>query len=216
MASTWTAYGLLLLATVQLTNADGTGLIGLGKTMYSPTCAFACRNVIAACPLRCTPKEKGAKTPPECYTTDQAFMRTLALCINMYCSEYDHPSMGKIENYWESHLASGTVAKFEWKPAVTYGEALSLAKTDEKNGVGRNKTMSSGGEHMPRLVLRHGGSPGSEDEEVGMEPTNSSLPTIKSSTPLNATSLVVKKDFLKNYNGLKGFETNETGHTRYT
>lgn len=187
--------------------------------MYNPTCAFACRGVIANSPLLCTPKEKGAKTPPECYTTDQAFMRTLALCINMYCSEYDYPSMGKIEDYWESHLTPGAVARFEWKPAMTYGEALSLARIDEKNGVGHNTTNSTGGAHgghMRRLVLRHGGSHGSEDETVGMEHTNSSLPVIKSRTPLNVTSVVARKDFMKNYNGLKGFESNETGHARYT
>ncbi|TWU76323.1 hypothetical protein ED733_005895 [Metarhizium rileyi] len=216
MTSKRIAYGLILLA--KLAAADGTGMVGLGKTMYDPPCAFGCRSVISSCPLLCSPKEKGAKTPPECYTTDQAFMRTLALCISTYCSQSDHPSLGKIEDYWESHLTSSTVAIFEPKPAMSYSEALRLAKIDEENGAGHNGTASAAGSshsHRRQLLRRHG-SHGSEDEHDEPEYANSSLPIIKPRAPLNVTSMVRMKDWTKSYNGAKGFDINEAGHAKYT
>ncbi|KFG87192.1 hypothetical protein MANI_113140 [Metarhizium anisopliae] len=217
MASKWIACGLVLQA--GLAAADGTGMVGLGKTMYNPPCAFACRASISSCPLLCTPKGEDAETPPECFTTDQAFMRTLALCISMYCGQSDHPSLAKIEDYWESHLASSTVAKFEWKPAMSYGEALRLAKIDEQNAVGRNQISAGGGDHhghKRQLLPRHGGSHGSEDDHDEMDHVDSPLPVIKPRAPLNVTSVVAQKDWTKSYNGAKGFEINEAGHAKYT
>src|SRR5690606_37382320 len=106
-------YGLLLALCASSVQADGIGLIGWGKTMYNPTCTFACRNVVRKQQLECTPVESTENhgtshnpvvTPPECFVKDPAFLKTMALCIDTYCPLSDDPSKDVIEDYWASHL----------------------------------------------------------------------------------------------------------------
>ncbi|KAK6534914.1 hypothetical protein TWF281_006214 [Arthrobotrys megalospora] len=198
--------------------ADGYGLIGWGKTMYDPPCAFACRGVISKCTLLCTPTggavnhgshHNPVSTPPECFTTDPAFMRTMALCINTYCPTNDAPALSKIEDYWYSHLGTGTVGNYKYVPIVSYTEALLAAKEDEHNGVQfPNSTSTSGGEHAGHNMLRA--------RVRRHQEGSSTLPTIKAKQPLNVTSLISASDWQLQYNGMVTFETNEKGHSTYT
>ncbi len=217
MASTWLTGGLLLAILPQVFG-DGIGMIGYGKTMYQPPCAFACRSVIAGCPLTCTPPPtddgEHGMTPPECYAGDQSFLRTMAYCIDKYCPGNGNPPLSVIEDYWAGHLATGSTASYEYKLAATYQEALEAAKKDE-HANGSNTTSSSNEHHGHKrlvLVVRHGAGP-MEDTEPDTTNHNTSLPIIKSGMPLNATSFIREKDWQKNYNGLSAFEINETGHT---
>jgi len=198
--------------------ADGTGLIGWGKTMYDPPCAFACRAVIKACRLLCTPAPGGKNygtahspivTPPECFTTDNAFLRTMALCIDTYCPANGAPPMSKIDDYWASHLAVTTVGNYQWKPSFTFNEALEAARIDEE--VSLEKTN-----HSTISRRQHSHTP-SDGGQSSPQPTyTSSLPVIKAKAPLNVTSFVSEKDWRKQYNGLTSFEINENGHSTYT
>ncbi|KAF5011799.1 hypothetical protein FDECE_2089 [Fusarium decemcellulare] len=217
----------LCLLQAGLALADGVGLIGYGKTMYNPACAFACRGVIKSCPLACTPKEGGeshgmghsmSTTPQECYTSDPAFLKTMALCIDAYCPGSDAPELMLLEDYWRGHLATGTVGTMEWKPVMSYQEALSGARKDEdaaekKTG---NSTSSSGhSDHTARKIkARHGGHT-EEAESVSVE-LDTALPIAAASEPLNVTSFVLKTDWQKQYNGMTSFEINEKGHSTYT
>ncbi|UNI16078.1 hypothetical protein JDV02_002551 [Purpureocillium takamizusanense] len=233
MGATWLLPALLIAGAPSYVLGDGVGMIGFGKTMYQPPCTFACRGVIAKCQLRCTPPpppaghgssaggggHSASMTPPECYASDLAFMQTLALCIDRYCPQSDGPTLGDIEGYWGTHLATGTIATDKFPPAVSYQEALRAALMDERNATGAsNETQSSSGGHAHRrrsiIVPRHGGH--DDMDEVGTTPTNSSLPIIKSGAPLNVTSFIRKGDWQKQYNGFKSFEINETGHTKST
>ncbi|KAJ3524446.1 hypothetical protein NM208_g12058 [Fusarium decemcellulare] len=213
---------------VSLTLADGVGLIGYGKTMYYPACAFACRGVIKSCPLACTPKEGGeshgmghstSTTPQECYTSDPAFLKTMALCIDTYCPESDAPELMLLEDYWRGHLATGTVGTMEWKPVMSYQEALSWAREDEDGAEKKtgNSTNSSGhsGHTSKKIKARHGGHTEEAEESVSAEP-DTALPIVVASEPLNVTSFVLQADWQKQYNGMTSFEINEKGHSTYT
>lgn len=219
--------GWLVLAASPVVLGDGIGLIGFGKTMYNPPCAFACRSVIARSPLLCTPQHDAsqvsghhapAKTPKSCFISDPSFMQTLALCIDTYCPNSDAPRVGQIEDYWGSHLATGSIGNYSWIPATTYQEALARAKHDEKhNGTSSNGTVGhqDHAAHSKRVIIvRHGGHAMEEHHEPVT--VNTTLPIAKSGAPLNVTSFIHPSDWQSNYNGLKSFELNEAGHARYT
>ncbi|OBR13251.1 Ferric reductase transmembrane component 4 [Colletotrichum higginsianum IMI 349063] len=208
--------------------ADGRGLIGWGKTMYHPPCAFACRGVIKGCPLLCTPTHGGSvhgsghsttTTPPECYTSDDAFLRTMALCLDTYCPLSDNAPRSLLEDYWAAHLATGTVGDYQWKPVVSYSEALVAARADEarvSEGHGTNATDTNAHSGHGKVKARHDHGGGSDDSGTGTLGTHSALPTIKAKQPLNVTSFIVEADWQKQYNGMTSFEINETGHATYT
>ncbi|KAK0741483.1 ferric reductase like transmembrane component-domain-containing protein [Schizothecium vesticola] len=212
----------LLQATSVL--GDGTGFIGAGKTLYHPTCSFACRQVVRGCPLLCTPTDSGGEnhgtahnpstTPPECYLKDDAFLRTVALCIDNYCTLSDNPPLGLIEDYWASHLGTGTLGNYKYTPAVSYQDALAAARADEArtptNSTTTTEDHSAHGTNHRRLKARH-----FMDHDHGPH-VNSSLPIIKAKAPLNVTSFITPSDWQMQYNGLYDFETNENGHTTNT
>ncbi|GKT73908.1 ferric-chelate reductase [Colletotrichum tofieldiae] len=208
--------------------ADGRGLIGWGKTMYHPPCAFACRGVIKGCPLLCTPTHGGqihgsghstTTTPPECYTSDTAFLRTMALCLDTYCPLSDDAPRSLLEDYWAAHLATGTVGDYQWKPTISFAEALVAARADEaraSNGNGTNTTDTNTHGGHRKIKARHDHGGGSDDSATGTLGTHSALPTIKAKKPLNVTSFIAETDWQKQYNGMTSFEINEVGHATYT
>ncbi|KAF7557228.1 hypothetical protein G7Z17_g761 [Cylindrodendrum hubeiense] len=219
---------LFLVWNANLALADGQGLIGLGKHMYKPACAFACRGVIRSCPLSCTPEEGGdvhgmghstSTTPPECYTSDPSFLRTMALCIDTYCPASDAPSLSSLEDYWATHLATGSVGSPEWKPVISYTEALIAAREDESiaEKEAQNSTDSSTHEYKSRheIKARHGGHVEETTDDTTTQ-ADSPLPIIISAEPLNVTSFVLASDWQIQYNGMTSFEINENGHTIYT
>ncbi|KAK4121973.1 hypothetical protein N657DRAFT_647490 [Parathielavia appendiculata] len=205
--------------------ADGVGFIGYGKTLYHPTCAFACRNVIKGCKLACTPAQNTANhgtahspvtTPPDCFVKDAAFLRTMAICIDTYCPLSDNPSLDLIQDYWASHLGTGTIGNYQWVPAVSYPDALAAAREDENWLLTAPSNSTTGeGDHGHD---GHGAKKLKNREfmtESGPNVT-SPLPIIKAGQPLNATSFIAPKDWQKQYNGMLDFEINENGHSTYT
>ncbi|TLD23721.1 hypothetical protein PspLS_06922 [Pyricularia sp. CBS 133598] len=225
----------VLLALLPTTLADGIGLIGWGKHMYQPACAFACRNIVRACPLLCTPKPGGTNygtvhspnwTPPECFTTDEAFMTTMALCIDNYCPISDRPSLEIIEDYWASHLAVTTVGNYQWVPSMSLAEAVNSARWEEKamrDAMEKNSTGHAGGSsngggshsgHSRLKARQHHGGPSESGNST--QRFTSPLPTIKARAPLNVTSFILWEDWQRAYNGATLFETNEVGHSNAT
>lgn len=126
--------GAALFAGTALT--DGIGILGAGKWLYKPVCAHSCRYLLRNSELLCTAEDSGgahhghssSSTDPVCFLHDSAFLRTLALCINDFCDE----SISTIEEYWEGHLATGSIGDWseEMRPVMSYQEALRLAKED--------------------------------------------------------------------------------------
>jgi hypothetical protein len=206
---------------------DGTGLIGYGKTLYNPTCAFACRGVVKGCRLLCTPAQSTANhgtahspttTPPDCFVQDTAFLRTMALCLDTYCAISTNPALSLIEDYWASHLGTGTLGDYSWVPAMSYRDALAAAREDERqlaNSTGGNDQSQDSGDHSSHAKLRRRQEVVNGFMSAAGPNITSPLPIIKASTPLNVTSFVAPKDWQKQYNGMLDFETNETGHSTY-
>jgi hypothetical protein len=128
----------------------------------------------------------------------------MALCIDTYCPISDNPPLSLIEDYWASHLGTGTLGDYKWVPATSYQDALAAAREDERNHPGN----FTGDDHS-----EHGGDNGFMSA-TGPN-VSSPLPIIKASTPLNVTSFIAPKDWQKQYNGMLDFETNEKGHSTY-
>ncbi|VUC30102.1 unnamed protein product [Clonostachys rosea] len=132
----------LFVIHLPLVSADGVGILGAGKWLYKPTCAHTCRYMIRNNPLLCQ-TDDGSTThqshhtsstkDPLCWLIDDAFLRTVALCIDDYCSREDVPH-STIEKWWEGHLVTGTIGDWskEMEPAMSYQQALELAQDDVK------------------------------------------------------------------------------------
>jgi hypothetical protein len=191
-----------------LAYADGTGLIGFGKTLYNPTCTFACRSVIRKQTLSCTPSSSTenhgtahnpVSTPPKCFVQDRAFLKTMALCIDVYCSLSDRPKVDLIEDYWASHLGTGTLGDYQYVPVLSYQEALGAARLDEDAARASNATRSTTASVPKGLVPHKVSSP--------------LAVTTGGSGALNATRLVGPVQWQLQYNYLSDFEINEKGHS---
>ncbi|KAH7401163.1 ferric reductase like transmembrane component-domain-containing protein [Phaeosphaeria sp. MPI-PUGE-AT-0046c] len=105
------------------------GLIGYGITMYDPGCAAACRDTVSSWMLDCGDAGNGGashhgemhhETPsPLCYATNDPFLQTLALCMNMHC---EGETISKLENWWEKYLVGRQPGQPQ--PKVSYQQAL--------------------------------------------------------------------------------------------
>ncbi|KAJ8112844.1 hypothetical protein OPT61_g4885 [Boeremia exigua] len=191
----------------QSVNADGTGLIGYSKTLYNPTCSFACRNVIRKQTLACTPIDSSTNhgtahnpisTPAKCFVQDQTFLKTMALCIDVYCSLSDKPSKSLLKDYWASHLGTGTLGNYQYVPVMSYDEALSAAREDEEKA--RTNPANATTAKVP----------------AGLKPYQVSSPlalTTGGTGALNATRLVAPIQWQLQWNYMSDFEINEKGHS---
>lgn len=86
--------------------------IGLGIDMYNPSCAYACRSVIASAMLDCPtePDHSGhdmmkrhghdMTVTPACRSTSVPFLTTLAYCIHERCFPDPNPKRERLERYW--------------------------------------------------------------------------------------------------------------------
>ncbi|KAI9148163.1 Ferric/cupric reductase transmembrane component B [Paramyrothecium foliicola] len=201
------------------------------SNMLTARHCFACRNVIRKQQLSCTPSSGGenhgtahnpVSTPPDCFVSDPPFLKTMALCIDTYCPLSGDPSMDLIEDYWSSHLGTGTLGNYEYVPVMTYHEALAAAKSDETQAAGSGNSTNPeepSHDHMRARVMRtrrhnHGGS-----TETGIKPFNVSSPlpvAAGGSAGLNVTSFVAPEAWQMQYNYMSDFEINETGHSTMT
>jgi hypothetical protein len=207
---------------------DGTGLIGWGKTLYNPTCSFACRNVIRKQQLSCTPVDSSenhgtahnpVSTPATCFVKDPAFLKTMALCIDTYCPLAGNPPLGLIEDYWISHLGTGTLGNYKYVPTMSYHDALAAARKEELEAShGMNSTAGNSTSHGHRLKARqHDHGTQEEAKKISTFDVSSPLPTAAGgSAVLNVTSFIDPEDWQLQYNYMYDFETNEAGHSTMT
>jgi len=208
---------------------DGIGLIGWGKTLYNPTCCFACRGVISKQQLSCTPVDttenhgtshNPVSTPPSCFVQDPAFLKTMALCIDTYCPLTGNPSMSLIEDYWASHLGTGTLGNYKYVPVMSYHDALSEARADESDAtLNTNSTEASNAtthNTMDMRILKARRHVSVIERESGLITFDVSSPLPMAAgarKPLNVTSFVDPEDWQMQYNYLSNFEMNESGHS---
>ncbi|CAL8577141.1 hypothetical protein XPA_002986 [Xanthoria parietina] len=135
------------------TGRDGHGLIGYGISMYNPLCAYTCRDVLSTSMLACSehtdmhmPMLKkremhmDIETSPECYASDDSFLRTLAYCMSTHCSDV---AMWSLEKYWNLNVAGRQPS--QPIPKTTYQQTLANIATEPSDqlvlGEDLNHTM---------------------------------------------------------------------------
>ena len=163
MATTTLTKLLLSLTFITLVSADGTGILGAGKWLYKPVCAHTCRYILATNPILCETSEQDVADhyhhdshssmrllrrqhhmvpdDPACFLFDDAFLRSVALCIDDHCyTEYarEEVTLSSIERWWSGHLATGSIGDWSehMQPIMSYQEALRLAKQDQSETKG--------------------------------------------------------------------------------
>ncbi|KAH7348412.1 ferric reductase like transmembrane component-domain-containing protein [Rhexocercosporidium sp. MPI-PUGE-AT-0058] len=222
---------LLFVLQAQGVNGDGIGLIGWGKTLYNPTCTFACRYAIRSQSLACTPTESSetfgtahhsVKTPPSCYVADLVFLKTVALCIDTYCPLAGNPPLSLVKSYWAGHLATGTLGTPKYIPALSYEDALGAARADEVHAAsGMNlttgNTTNDEHSHMKIKIRQHDSHGAAASSGMKTFDVSSPLPTtIGGKVMLNVTSFVDPEVWQMGYNYMLDFEINEAGHSTTT
>ncbi|KAK5059984.1 hypothetical protein LTR84_009867 [Exophiala bonariae] len=118
---------LLLRGSLLLTAASA-AFVGLGTTAYKPYCCTACRASLAAATLACTPHHHGgahshgATTPPDCYASDEAFLTSLAYCLNVTCTDQEQLPIWELEKWWAQKVTENPTVP----PTLLYTQALGL------------------------------------------------------------------------------------------
>ncbi|KAM7218016.1 ferric reductase-like transmembrane component [Rhypophila decipiens] len=110
-------------------------IIGYGFLPYDPLCAQSCwRSFASGYQLSCTPTSHShgghgghgsAKTPPECFAQDDAYLTSVAWCFSQKCGEDDAP-ISKLEKFWEDWITGGNKVAPKWP----YSVALENARRD--------------------------------------------------------------------------------------
>ncbi|KAI4244238.1 MAG: hypothetical protein L6R42_010506, partial [Xanthoria sp. 1 TBL-2021] len=134
---------ILLVSSHVSTGRDGHGLIGYGITMYNPLCAYTCRDVLSTSMLRCSEHtdmhmhggmlkkremDMGVETSPECYASDNSFLRTLAYCMSTHCQDV---AIWDLEKYWNLNVAGRQPN--QPVPRATYQQTLAKIATEPKD-----------------------------------------------------------------------------------
>jgi hypothetical protein len=120
--------GLAILPSVL---GEGSGVIGMGITMYKPNCAFACRGVIEMAMIDCDESHDhddmdmdmggmamvrrhgdDMEITPECRAMSKPFLSTLAYCLSTNCPS-DTPDW-VLEKYWETQATGDPEVKAMW------------------------------------------------------------------------------------------------------
>ncbi len=137
-------FGLLLAPVVAHISEGrrGYGVIGYGISMYDPPCAYACRDTVTAWMLDCEDGTgaggghhhdggdmEGMESPsPECYTSNDPFLQTLAWCISTHCEGI---SMSRLEEFWDLNVAGRM--EVQPLPKYSYQKALQLVTEPPTN-----------------------------------------------------------------------------------
>lgn len=100
------------------------GVLGYGIDALNPACAFACRESISGATLNCSelvsdPSADEVSTSTKCYATDDAFLQTLAWCMQFYCKDV---SKWQLEKFWKENVAGSY--QIQPEPKYSYEQAL--------------------------------------------------------------------------------------------
>lgn len=73
----------------------------------------------------------------------------MALCLNEHCAKDDVP-LSTLQEYWEGHLATGTLSDTSLVPVMPYQSALADAQEEEQD---RTLTYLIQGEELNQTML---------------------------------------------------------------
>lgn len=116
--------------------------------MYDPGCAAACRDTVSSWMLDCGDAGNvGAshhgdmhhETPsPLCYATNDPFLQTLALCMDMHCKG---ETISKLESWWEKYLVGRQ--RGQPQPKISYQQALAAIKERPTTIIGDEDVLNA-------------------------------------------------------------------------
>ncbi|KAI2469991.1 hypothetical protein F4781DRAFT_421647 [Annulohypoxylon bovei var. microspora] len=101
--------------------------------MYNPACAYACEDVISGYQLNCSvvkSSKSGLKvtTSSDCYASDDNYLRSMAYCIKVHCSDV---SRSELENYWDYFL----IGRHPNQPTPKEPYSVALLHADPPPGI---------------------------------------------------------------------------------
>ncbi|KAE9978934.1 hypothetical protein EG327_007195 [Venturia inaequalis] len=128
----WKKLMITLGAIVSVGRAKDTGLIGYGINRWQPRCAFSCQNALTSSPLACTIFGPGPVTTRICYASDEAYLGSLAWCIQSRC---DDLPLWQDEEWWT------TMATGDPKMRTTWSFSQALPETEPNITMVRMKPL---------------------------------------------------------------------------
>ncbi|KAF2841706.1 ferric reductase transmembrane component 4 [Patellaria atrata CBS 101060] len=117
-----------------LSSSAAGAFTGMGGPLQEPACAYACRNILSGAPLSCTPPMDHSHghghsmppvTSPACRAGDDAYLTSLAYCINTKCPQ-DIP-IWQFERFWSEPQTTGDAAvpaKWDYRTALDHVKGL--------------------------------------------------------------------------------------------
>jgi hypothetical protein len=123
------------------------GLVGYGIHIYGPACAFACRGVLEPYRLNCSTSHDNStefQTSPECLASNDAFLISLAFCIDARCTR-EHK--WTIDKFWEVDAIGDKVN--QPSPKYSFQTALGITAAQPQPAVILEETKSL---DIPSLV----------------------------------------------------------------
>ena len=132
---------ITLIASIPCASA---ALIGFGKTIYSPSCAYACQAVIDNAKIPCPEataavqlgshyklnsdyRHQSKEIIPACRANSSDFLTTLAFCIHAACAHRDI-EIWRLEEYWAEEATGNCDVKPQW----TFGQSFENATASNK------------------------------------------------------------------------------------
>ncbi|KUJ18314.1 uncharacterized protein LY89DRAFT_717889 [Mollisia scopiformis] len=89
---------------------SGAGLVGLGRTVFEPSCCYACLSSLWALQLPCTPAqyiELRVGNPPPCHARYPYYLNSLAYCMEVKCAADNTVSPAQVETCWNNVAGDG-------------------------------------------------------------------------------------------------------------
>jgi hypothetical protein len=111
--------------------------------MHEPYCVFSCKSILAECRLTCSTLDDDnpeVETSLECFASDDAFLQSLALCIDSRCGNVN---TWDIENFWVIDAVGDKSHQPE--PKYSYQEALCTIEAEPTSVIGENEILEAPG-----------------------------------------------------------------------
>jgi hypothetical protein len=100
----------IFLLKIPLVSTQNVGLLGLGRTIFSPTCCYACLSTLWGLELSCSQPENTqtfALSTPQCHASNAPYLSSLAYCLKEKCP-VDGVSDREIQTCWAQVAGDGT------------------------------------------------------------------------------------------------------------
>lgn len=102
-------------------------LVGMGKDMFKPPCAYACARALGSFMLSCSDHDAAggghshggsAMTSPACRAGDTAYLTTLAWCMQTKCAADGVPTW-ELEKFWAEQASGDPTVAPKWDYGAT-------------------------------------------------------------------------------------------------